>query len=82
MKQSLSITESKKQFSHELYYGKEYKLEQKVNEEDQVRFDILWKKNQSLRVVCGNDRCITKNHMKSLKEKWYWFLEEKENFIK
>lgn len=41
MKQSLSITESKKQFSHELYYGKEYKLEQKVNEEDQVRFDIL-----------------------------------------
>lgn len=27
---------------------KEYKLELKVNEDDQVRFDILWKKTQSL----------------------------------
>lgn len=39
----------KKQFSHELYYGKEYKLELKVNEQDQARFDILWKKPQSLK---------------------------------
>lgn len=40
MGQTLSITESN-QFSHELYYGKENKLERKVTGEDQVRFDIL-----------------------------------------
>lgn len=47
MKQSLCITEQK-QFSHELYYGKENKLEIKVDEEDTVSFDILCKqKSQS-----------------------------------
>lgn len=43
MRQSLSTTESKTIFS-ELYYGKKNKLEIKVDEEHQVRFDILCKK--------------------------------------
>lgn len=48
MEQSLSITEPKNNFLMNFTMVKEYKLELKVNEDDQVRFDILWKKTQSL----------------------------------
>lgn len=77
MRQSLSTTESKPIFS-ELHYGKENRLEIKVDEEHQVRFDTLCKK-RSPRMICGNDRCIKKNHIKSLKDKWYWFPNVTEN---